>query len=67
MLIGKFLTIAGMSLLAGWAYYFIHLIRPLDLWDASPIPVAVTTILVGIKLVRYSERQRSHSPSLLSK
>lgn len=52
---GTLLTIAGLGLLALWAYYFIPLARPADVWDYSPLIVVLPTILVGVKLAKLHE------------
>jgi hypothetical protein len=67
LLAGKLLIVTGLGLLAGWAHYFARLVRPIDLWDFSPLPVAVAVIVVGVKLARYGERQLSQIPTLFSK
>jgi hypothetical protein len=48
--IGMLLTVAGVLLFTFWAWYFIDLVRPTDVWDFSPIPVAVASIFVGATL-----------------
>ncbi len=50
MLVGNFLIVTGMGLLAVWARYFLDLVIPIDLWDISPLPVAIATILIGVKI-----------------
>jgi hypothetical protein len=49
---GKLLIVAGIALLFCWAYYFLNLVRPVDVWDFCPIPFALTALLIGIKRTR---------------
>ena len=44
------MLVAGVALFAYWAWYFIHLVRPIDAWDFSPLPLSVASILVGATL-----------------
>jgi hypothetical protein len=48
--IGMLLMVAGVALFACWAWYFIHLVRPIDVWDFSPLSLSVASILVGAAL-----------------
>jgi hypothetical protein len=41
---------AGVVLFALWGWYFVHLVRPIDVWDFSPLPLPVASILVGVTL-----------------
>jgi hypothetical protein len=61
---GRFLMAVGAGLLIGWTYYYVTLLRPIDWWDASPLPVAIALFLIGAKLARY--RFENVSGSLLA-
>lgn len=50
--IGRVIAVAGIAILALWAYYFAGLVRPTDLWDLLPLPVALVAILAGLKLAQ---------------
>jgi hypothetical protein len=50
---GRFVMAVGAGLLLVWTYYYLTLLRPIDWWDASPLPVAVAVFLIGAKLARY--------------
>ena len=54
-LLGKLLLVAGIGLLALWAYYFVSLVRPTDVWDLSPLPVALALIVVGVRFAGFGE------------
>jgi hypothetical protein len=54
-LVGKRLIIAGIVLFALWAYYFVPLVRPRDIWDFCPLVVALAVILSGAKLAGFDE------------
>jgi hypothetical protein len=54
-LLGKLLLVAGIGLLALWAYYFVSLARPTDVWDLSPPPVALALIVVGVRFAGLGE------------
>jgi hypothetical protein len=45
--VGVLLIFAGVVLLAVWGWYFMHLVRPIDAWDFSPLPLPIATIAVG--------------------
>jgi hypothetical protein len=55
MVAGNLLIVSGMGLLAAWTDYFWVLMLPLkgvvpiDLWDISPLPLAIAAILTGIQ------------------
>jgi hypothetical protein len=48
--VGVLLIVAGVVLFALWGWYFVHLVRPIDAWDFSPLPLSVASILVGATL-----------------
>ena len=48
--IGMLMLVAGVALFSYWAWYFIHLVRPIDAWDFSLLPLSVASILVGATL-----------------
>jgi hypothetical protein len=48
--IGMLMIVAGVALFACWAWYFIHLVRPIDAWDFTPLPLSVASIFVGATL-----------------
>ena len=52
LLAGKILVVSGIVLFALWTYYFIQLVRPIDIWDFSPLPVALAVVLIGVKVTR---------------
>jgi hypothetical protein len=67
LLAGKLLIAVGIGFLASWIYYFVALVRPIDYWDFSPLPVAAAAILIGIRIARHGERQLTQAPILFSK
>jgi len=52
----RLLVVAGVALFSCWAYYFLDLVRPVDVWDFSPLPVALAAILLGVKIARLDGR-----------
>jgi hypothetical protein len=54
-LLGKLLLVAGIGLFALWTYYFVNLLRPIDLWDFCPLPVALALIALGIRFAGLGE------------
>ncbi|MBZ5608916.1 MAG: hypothetical protein LAP38_11695 [Acidobacteriia bacterium] len=53
MRVGKSLIVTGIVLFALWTDYFLHLVRPMDIWDFCPLPLALTVVLIGFKLARF--------------
>jgi hypothetical protein len=60
-LFGKLLLAAGIGLFALWAYYFVTLVRPTDVWDLCPLPVALAVILLGIRFAGLRELLLAHT------
>jgi hypothetical protein len=58
---GKILLTAGIGLLAFWAYYFVSLVRPTDIWDLCPLPIAVTLFVLGARFVGLGELILGHA------
>src|SRR5947207_13831448 len=54
-LLGRLLLLAGIGLFGLWAYYFVSLARPTDVWDISPLPFALALIVVGARFVGLGE------------
>jgi hypothetical protein len=52
---GKVLLTAGIGLLALWAYYFVTLVRPRDLWDLCPLLVALALVGLGVRFAGLTE------------
>src|ERR1700735_2062065 len=52
LLVGKLLVVVGIALLILWVYYFVQLVRPIDVWDVCPLPVGFALILIGVKASR---------------
>lgn len=48
--IAMLMLVAGVALFSYWAWYFIHLVRPIDAWDFSLLPLSLASILVGATL-----------------
>jgi hypothetical protein len=48
LLVGELLALVGIGLLALWISYFAELVRPIDVWDFCPLPVALALILFGV-------------------
>jgi hypothetical protein len=55
LLVEKLLLVAGIGLFAVWAYYFVNLVRPTDVWDFCPVPVSVALIAIGVRFVGLGE------------
>jgi hypothetical protein len=51
LLIGRLLAAAGIMLFGLWIFYFMHLVRPIDAWDFSPLPAAIALLLLGGRFV----------------
>ena len=45
--IGILLVVVTVVFFAAWAWYFIHLVRPIDSWDLSPLPLILGPLLIG--------------------
>jgi len=56
LLSGRFFIILGIILFVLWLWYFVPLVRPTDVWDLIPLVLALTSLLIGIKLVRLGKR-----------
>jgi len=54
-LAGKLLVAIGIVLVALWMRYFVQLVRPIDVWDFCPLPVALTFILLGVRFAGLGE------------
>ena len=54
-LVGNLTLTAGIGLLALWAYYFVSLVRPTDVWDLSPLSLALALIAVGVRFAGLGE------------
>jgi len=55
LLAGKALLAAGIGLFALWAYYFVTLVRPTDVWDLCPLAITLTLIALGVRFAGLGE------------
>jgi hypothetical protein len=53
--VGKLLVIIGITLVALWTGYFAQLVRPMDVWDFGPLPVALILIVLGVRFAGIGE------------
>jgi hypothetical protein len=55
-LAGRLLIVAGVGLFSLWVYYFLNLVRPVDAWDFCALPMAMASILIGVKIAGLDQR-----------